>query len=141
MIQDDENAAIIDDDKKFLMQSTRPALAWNYPTPDILNYIHNQTNMTTKSDIFQLGLVIAEMLTGSVPLKKRNILKENIELDFKKFSMISGKFSQHTKNIISKMLILDPLKRPDANELMDYFIGDFEKFSKELKSLTGKPIE
>jgi len=51
------------EDESTLKQSNETALVYKYPTPDLVEY-ETGGKLTTKSDIFQLGIVLTELFTG-----------------------------------------------------------------------------
>ena len=88
----------------------------SYRTPDLVHYLKGGPPPTNRSDIYQLGLVFAEMFSGSNPQRpmKTGDFTEPIELD--PFT-IRGGLSQPIHDLIEPMLHPDPIQRPSAAEL------------------------
>jgi len=60
-----------DEDREIFKESVGPGMPLRYRTPDQVAYLKNETPLTTKSDIFQLGLVLPELFTGRNPRRRR----------------------------------------------------------------------
>lgn len=62
----------IDDDssENIFKRSVGPGMPFCYRTPDQVSYARNEAELTVASDIFQLGLVAAELFTGRNPEKR-----------------------------------------------------------------------
>jgi serine/threonine-protein kinase len=66
-------------DREVFRESTGPGMPYYYRTPDLIAYAKGEANITPKSDVFQLGLVAAELFTGWNPANKsENILDDLI---------------------------------------------------------------
>ncbi len=102
-------------------QSIGPGMPRWYRTPDLVRYARQEEDITTKSDVFQLGLVIATMFTGRNPLKKCKDMLDDIELENLQPLSTSLGASIHTQ--ISRMLDIDPAHRESASELIDDWEG------------------
>lgn len=88
-----------------------------YRSPDIVDAINNNSQLTPKSDVFQLGLVLAELFTGSNPCLERQEGNSKVFID--DIGEIYGKFGEKIRKLLAEMLEFDALKRPDANSLID----------------------
>lgn len=88
-----------------------------YRSPDIVDAINNGTLLTSKSDVFQLGLVLAELFTGKNPCLERTQGNSKVFLD--DICEIYGRFAPKIKTLIEEMLEFDPSKRPSADSLID----------------------
>jgi hypothetical protein len=54
----------IPDDRSLVKQSAGPGMPRCYRTPDLVAYLKGGPPPSPKSDVFQLGLVLAELFTG-----------------------------------------------------------------------------
>lgn len=104
-------------DDELLKASVGPRMPRNYRTPDLVEYFQGGPAPTGKSDVYQLGLLFAEMFSGRNPQKPmaRGDFTEPIELqDFR----IGGGLGESIKSLIDPMLAVDPASRPTAAELL-----------------------
>ena len=64
--------AAIDDESRedIFKRSVGPGMPFSYRTPDQVAYARNEAELTVASDVFQLGLVAAELFTGRNPEKR-----------------------------------------------------------------------
>ena len=103
-------------DREVFKQSVGPGMPFRYRTPDLVDYANNVHPLTTKTDVFQLGLVIAELFTLVNPCKEsKNLLAE---VDIGTFPFIKGTLGGRIASLIKQMLILEPVSRPSALELL-----------------------
>ena len=100
-----------------LSESKNPAIPFKYRTPDLVNFEKNGVRLTPASDIFQLGLVAAELFTGDNPLVPTHDILADIELN--KIGRIRSSLGGSICSLIFRMLDLDPDNRPTAKELLD----------------------
>ena len=104
-------------DRKVLKQSMGPGMPYYYRTPDLVSYARNECVLTPKTDVFQLGLVLAEMFTGKNPCKAcRDILSpvELYELDY-----IRGSLGGSIAALLKRMLDHNVDRRPYAADLVN----------------------
>jgi serine/threonine protein kinase len=88
-----------------------------YRSPDIVDAINNNTPLTAKSDVFQLGLVLTELFTGVNPCLERKDGSSKVFVD--DIVEIYGQFDDKIRKLLSEMLETNASKRPDANSLID----------------------
>jgi serine/threonine protein kinase len=60
----------IEEDRETFKGSIGLGMPFFYRTPDLITYARNEGDITTKSDVFQLGLVLAELFTGRNPAEE-----------------------------------------------------------------------
>lgn len=113
------------EDSSSIFYDGGPRMPFMYRSPDLIAYAKGEDNITTKSDVFQLGLVIAELFTGSNPAKKPLNILDPLELN--PLGNIPGNLSGLIISLIIRMLELDPKKRNSASQLMDSWIGIFQE--------------
>ncbi len=136
VLDESPTADSLADDKQFMIESTGPRLPRFYRSPDLVEYCRGNGEVTTKSDVFQLGLVLSEMFTGENPLKPcRNIL-DPVELQ--ELRTVSGSQSQAIRAHLSTMLGFDAANRPLAEGLFDPWEGIFKEVATISHSLEGR---
>lgn len=128
----DLDPELLDEDGEFIKHSEGPGMPKYYRTPDLVRYARKQSSLTTASDIFQLGLVAAEMFTGRNPLKKSQNKLDDVELE--SLAPVLGQSGDLIKDLIGKMLVFDPNNRGKITDLLDGFDG-------VLRTTTTKQIE
>lgn len=123
-------------DAEFFMQSVGPRLPRFYRTPDLVDYCRGKCAITTKSDVYQLGLVFAEVFTGVNPLKEAKNILDPVERN--ELGSIAGSQQVSIKTQIEKMLDEDVNRRPHAENLFDSWDGIFRSIVTASHSLEGK---
>jgi serine/threonine protein kinase len=111
----------------------------NYRTPDLIDYLKGGPPPTDKSDVYQLGLVFAEMFSGSNPQRamKAGDFTEPIELV--PFT-IPGGLGSPIKDLIEPMLIHDPARRLSAGHLLPPWQDLFLEAAKRAHDLDGRVV-
>jgi serine/threonine protein kinase len=94
-------------DEELLKASIGPRMPKNYRTPDLVDYFKGGPVPTGKSDVFQLGLVFAEMFSGVNPQKRLTSGDYAEPIDLQPF-YIPGGLGAPIKKQIMPMLELDP---------------------------------
>lgn len=117
--------------------SAGPRMPRNYRTPDLVEYFKGGPVPTEKSDVYQLGLVFAEMFSGSNPQQpmSHDDYKEPVIL---KSFFIPGGLGLPIKSLILPMLEEDPRERPTAAQLVDPWQGLFLEAAKRSHALEGR---
>ena len=92
----------------------------NYIAPEVLY----GTGHSYEVDIWSLGVIIYTLLIGKPPFETRDVKTTYNKIKKADFSFPKNcKVSLEAKNLIKKILILDPKKRPSLNEILsdDFF--------------------
>jgi serine/threonine protein kinase len=131
----DQNVA---EDQVTFKESIGPGMPFYYRTPDLVAYAKDGTPLTTKTDVFQLGLVLAEFFTGWNPARRPYNDDVLAPVVLEPLGSCPGKFSGSIATLINRMLTFDPSKRPAASELLDGWMGLFEAVCKEARGLEGQ---
>lgn len=125
-------------DREIFKESVGPGMPFYYRTPDLIAYGKNEADITTKSDVFQLGLVLAQLFTGRNPAKPPQNHFDPLELE--PLSPIPGGLGSSIANLIHRMLSIDRAVRPEASALMDPWQGIFAEAVERAHALEGKAI-
>lgn len=99
-----------------LLLSGRHAMAANYRTPDLVAYSRKEADLSPKSDVFQLGLVLTEMFTALNPCKRTSDILAPVELW--PIGRIAGLYAGRIRLLLSAMLELEQTNRPSAGEAL-----------------------
>lgn len=125
-----------------LKNSVGVKMPLRHRTPDQVAYASRDVPLTTKSDIFQLGLVAAELFSGINPEKqvKRKEVLSPVELipDQQWTESIPFGFRDSILNLIKRMLEMSPDSRPKASDLIDPWRGIFLAAAKQQLALEGR---
>lgn len=127
------------DDREMLIASIGPRMPRYYRTPDLVAYYKGGPIPTGKSDVYQLGLVLAELFSGANPQKP--MVTENFEepIALNPFEVQGGQGAPIT-NLLMDMLREDPADRPTAAELMPSWQGLFISAARALHARDGRFI-
>ena len=129
----------LDQDREQLKASVGPRMPRQYRTPDLVTYYKGGDVPTNKSDVYQMGLVFAEMFSGTNPQKPMvaGDYKEPIELNS---FFIPGGLGLPIKNLITPMLAEYPAMRPTAAELVGPWQAIFLEAAKRAIALDGRVV-
>ena len=90
----------------------------NYIAPEILE---GRAGHSYEVDIWSIGILIYSMLYGRAPFETHDV-----KLTYKRIKMLSYHFpeglnsSPEAKDLISRILVLNPLERPSIDEIMNH---------------------
>ena len=124
------------EDKEVFKESLGAGMPARYRTPDQVAYLNGDAALTVRSDIFQLGLVLAELFTGRNPEKPAMDFAKPVELD--PLALVKGGLGRVIANVIDEMLVMDPAKRPTAAQLLSAWEGIFGEAVTRSHSLEGR---
>lgn len=125
-----------DADREILKESELPGMPFYYRTPDLIRYARKEAGITEKSDVFQLGLVLAELFTGWNPAQRPREMLDDIVLD--PIGHIGGAVGGGIATLLKRMLIDDPAARDSAANLMDGWQGVFNSIVEKSHDLEGR---
>ncbi len=111
----------ISEDLPLFKESVGPGMPFRYRTPDLIDYLTRGVPPTTKSDHFQLGLVLAELFTGKNPLLPADSFAAPIQLN--PIAFVRGALGPGIRNLVANMLELDPRNRYPPAKLLDAWQG------------------
>ncbi len=123
--------------KDIIKESRGPGMPRFYRTPDLVRHLREGLAPTTSSDVFQLGLVLAELFTGSnpeVPMKA-NRFTEDVKL--KPLRNVRHPLWPPVKDAIESMLVFDPDARPSPDVLsrlfLDFYLSETHRIEEQAK--------
>lgn len=128
----------VEPDREIFKESVGPGMPFFYRTPDLIAYAKGEADITPKSDVFQLGLVVAELFTGRNPAKRPQNHLDPLEMEA--IGVIPGGLAGQIAPLINRMLTIDPKSRPDADALFDPWQGAFQIAADRAHALEGKVI-
>lgn len=123
-------------DKEVIKASKGFGMPKWYRTPDLVAYARGERSLTCSSDVFQLGLVSAQLLSGRNPLKSANTFLDPVELE--EVDSIVGSLGAVIKDGIESMLVLDASARESVPRLLDQWEGIFIQVSEHYNNLEGR---
>lgn len=109
-----------------------------YRTPDLVAYTKGEARLTTSTDTFQLGLVLAELFSGRNPCRVPNAKLDPVELD--QISRIPGELGTRVFHVLERMLQMDPQSREPVTRLLDHWTGIFESAVERAHALNGRAL-
>jgi serine/threonine protein kinase len=128
----------IDEDSKEFKESVGVGMPFRYRTPDQVAYLNQDVALTCASDVFQLGLVLAELFTGRNPELPTDDFNEEVKLE--PLGTIHGSLSAPIANVINRMLGMDPASRGDAYSFLAPWEGIFKNAVTKAHALEGRAI-
>jgi serine/threonine protein kinase len=124
------------EDQEVLKESLGAGMPARYRTPDLVRYLNGEAKPTPKSDVFQLGLVVAELFTGRNPQRPARRFTDPVELDA--IGPIPGAMSAGIASLIKRMLTMDPDARDPAARFIDPWQGVFLSAIERAHALEGR---
>jgi serine/threonine-protein kinase len=109
-----------------------------YRTPDLVSYTKGESQLSTASDIFQLGLVLTELFSGRNPCRVPGTKLDPVILD--RITHIPGELGGQISGILSSMLSMSPNERPSPQLLLDRWNGAFQRGMRLAHALNGKAL-
>jgi len=126
------------EDREVFKESVGFGMPFRYRTPDQVAYFRGEAAITAKSDVFQLGLVLAELFTRRNPERPATAFDAPVEIDA--LGTIPGALSGGIASVINRMLARDPNQRDSAATFMDPWEGIFRAAVSQAHALEGHAI-
>ncbi len=114
--------ATSNDDRNEIKQSGGAGMPTRYRTPDLVEYLNTGRPPTTKSDVFQLGLVAAELFTGKNP-QQPGAFSAPVKLN--PLAVIDSPLKRPIADLIGRMLEINHEKRDGPSRLIAAWHGLF----------------
>ena len=112
-------------------------------SPELARYIQGREkpeNLTTKSDIFALGLLYCIYLQGDLPdFPKKFPYACLAANEGKELKLVDARLPNKLKKMVNQMLHYEPNQRPDAEEIFDLLKNLDLKKETELEKLEKEP--
>lgn len=116
-----------------------PPMPRTHRTPDLAAFWKCERPMNVSTDVFQLGLVAAEMFTGANPLAPVMYAEDKLgPLSIEPLNAIPGTYGGQISNVVEDMLNVDPSRRPAAVQLIDRWRTPFSNAAKLAHALEGR---
>jgi serine/threonine protein kinase len=112
-------------------------------SPELARYIQGKEvgeNLTTKSDIFALGLLYCIYLQGDLPeFPKKYVYACLAANEGKELKLVDGKLPNKLKKMVNAMMSVEPSQRPTAEEIFEFLKNLDLKKEEELIKLEKEP--
>jgi serine/threonine-protein kinase len=125
------------EDRDVLKESVGVGMPFFYRTPDLVTYARREGPIDTKSDVFQLGLVLTELFTGRNPCARPLGDDPLSPVELEGVGTIPGGASGLIAPILHDMLTINPVARPTAADLLDRWLGVLEIAAERARELNG----
>lgn len=89
-----------------------------YLSPEIID--NKPYNM--KTDIWSLGIILYELCALTPPFNGNNLSYLALKIVRGTYAPLGGNISKDIKNLVGVLLLSDPNKRPNINEILSNFI-------------------
>ena len=126
---------IASDDQQILRQSTGAAMPSRYRTPDLVAYARGEEPITCASDVFQLGIVLAELFVGINPIQPADDVLAPVTME--QIAQIPGALGASVASMIRRMLRHNPADRPSVHELQDNWQSAFLEAAEQANKQNG----
>lgn len=127
-----------EEDRNILNDSLGGQVPFFYRSPDLVAYAKGESGITPKSDVFQLGLVLAELFTGWNPAAKPQSSLDPVVVEH--VSNIPCYAGAGIAAILKRMLVLDPNQREDISKYRDCWAGAFWDVAEKQRNLEGRVL-
>lgn len=114
-----------EDAEDVLKHSVGHGMPFFYRTPDQVAYLRGESELTVASDVFQLGLLAAELFTGRNPEKRVEHGDFCSDVELERLGFIPGSSGRIIADLILSMLEMDRTKRPQAGTMLELWKGVF----------------
>jgi serine/threonine protein kinase len=132
------------DEDNFVMnkESDERAVPSKHPTPDLIEY-EDGGELTTASDIYQMGIVLTKLFTGSNqnPVQDVHKREEGDPVVTEEIDNVPGTVvSDDIQRLLARMTIEDAEDRPNAEELLPEWKELLREATLEARRLDGRVL-
>ena len=114
----------IADEQLWPQSREAPPMPRDYRSPDLVQFGLGAVPLTEKSDLFQLGLVTAEMFSGTNPLRSIGHSEDKLSpIQLDRILPIPGSQGGLIASLIYKTLKFNPDERPPISDLINNWRG------------------
>ena len=133
---------VIDDDTAdtIFKRSVGPGMPFYHRTPDLVSYARSETGLTVASDVFQAGLLAAELFTGRNPEKRALHGDFLSDVELEPIRRVPGASHEPIANLIRSMLEISPANRPTAGLLLEQWRGVFFNVAMQQSAIEGRVL-
>lgn len=125
------------EDRQILKESVGIGMPYFYRSPDLVGYANGEATISSKSDVFQLGLVLTELFTGRNPCIRPRDDDPLTEVVLEPMRAIPSSHGGLIAPLLHAMLELDAAARPSAEDLLSRWLGAFEILAGLSRELNG----
>jgi len=132
-----------DDEAKALKESSEEGIPNLHPSPDLIKYETENAELTPKSDVFQMGLVLTQLFTSHNQIPIRNVSERNDhdELEIEEIGHIPGEeISREVGEILEEMIEEDSDDRISPEDALGKFIHKYKIAAEKSRSLNGRVV-
>lgn len=116
--------------------NSNAGMAFFYRTKDLIDYMNTGSTVTQSSDLFQFGLVVAQLFTGLNPCVKPEKITDPLIMN-PLGTINSRKYSGLLASMINKMLVVDSRQRVKTDECLNNWNGILETVVTEYIEING----
>lgn len=124
-------------DREMVKESIGPRMPRFYRTPDLVDYLNGGPMPTPASDVFQLGLVLAEVFSGSNPQQPMEGGDYSAPVRLAPIGYIPGGLGRSIKDTILPMLEMDRNTRPSVADLLPRWQELLLEAARQARALEG----
>lgn len=126
-----------EEDRDLFKESVGIGMPYFYRSPDLVSYASQESPITTKSDVFQLGLVLTELFTGRNRCLRPPQDDPLADVELEVMRTIPSNHGGLIAPLLFRMLEMDPAGRPSASDLLGRWLGAFKILAGHSRDLNG----
>ena len=110
-----------------------------YRSPELVAYARGEAglNSIARSDVFQLGLVLAELFAGKNPARPPDASNLLSQVRVGPLGRIRGALGPPIRALIERMILPDPAARGSTDDLLTAWQRVFEDAAERANALEG----